>query len=317
MAKRLPSINALRSFEAAARHQSFAVAAVELSVSAAAVGFQVKRLEEDIGRPLFVRKHRAIELTQQGVTLMQELSKGFEIIEAAWNALDVPVLPRALKVTAPVAAVKRWLFNEITPKPKSSDEMRVAWDLSQVNRPIDNSDHDAAIRFTNAPDPNLFSEPVFRPWFTPHMRPDIARTIKRPSDLLSQGLINVDYFQEETPGLTAWRPWFLSQGLEPPTQYAMTCDNTLTAVDMAVETGHVAIGGYFATLEHLRSGHLVAPFDTAVCPRSQLWFMCQKGRESEPEMLWFRETVQACAMRLTKTAANLQMFDLKGQPLLN
>lgn len=310
MAKRLPSMNALRSFEAAARHQSFAVAASELSVSPAAVGFQVKRIEEDLGFPLFIRKHRAIELTPQGAALMRQLTKGFDIIEAAWHQLDAPNPAEVLKITAPVAAVKRWLFKEMTPL--SKNDVRIAWDMSQMNRPLDGSGVDAAIRFTFSPDPDLFSEPVFRPWFTPHMRPDIARNIRTPADLHNHGLIDVDFSQNDTPGLTAWKPWFIAQGLEPPSRYAMSCADTVTAVDMAVETGHIAIGGYFATLDHISAGRLVAPFDVAVRPRSQLWFLCKNGRETEPEMLWFRNAVKDCAARLEATAAHLEMFDMTG-----
>lgn len=315
MSKRLPSMNALRSFEAAARHQSFALAAAELNVSPAAVGFQVKRIEEDLGIPLFVRKHKAIELTLAGTTLMGRLTKGFDIIETAWNAMQVPIAKETLKVTAPVAAVKRWLFNEVTPKPLSENKFRVAWDVSQAYRPLDGSGVDAAIRFIETPDPELFSEPVLRTWFTPHMRPDIARTIKAPSDLLKHGLINVDYGLDARPGTTAWKPWFKVMELEPPKSYEMVCADTITAVDMAVETGHIAIGGYFAAEDHVNSGRLVAPFDIAVCPQSRLWFMCQKGRENETEMKWFRQAVQTSAMRLKTNASQLRMFDLNGVEL--
>lgn len=113
-------MNALRSFEAAARHQSFALAAVELSVSPAAVGFQVKRVEEDLGFPLFIRKHRAIELTPQGAKLMVELTKGFDLIEAAWHALEISDETPEIRVTAPVTAVKRWLFAKSPQNPRQA-----------------------------------------------------------------------------------------------------------------------------------------------------------------------------------------------------
>ncbi len=315
MKKRMPSINALRSFDAAARNQSFKLAAAELSVSPAAIGFQVKRLEEDFGSPLFIRKHRAVQLTPEGEALMRRLTKGFDIIEAAWNDLQVPDSKTALKVTAPVAVVQRWLFDEITPQPQSGNRMRIAWDVSHFYRELDGDLADAAIRNAIVPDPELFSEPVMRQWFTPLMRPDVARNIKTPDDLFNHGLINVDFELVGAPSSTAWVPWFIAQGLEEPARYEMFCANTITAVDMAVETGHIAIGGYFVAADHIKAGRLVAPFDVAVCPQSQLWFMCQKGRENEPEMLWFRRTVQDCAKRLTATAAHLSMFDLNGERL--
>ena len=302
-------MNALRSFEAAARHQSFALAAADLHVSPAAVGFQVKRIEEDLGFPLFVRKHKAIELTPAGAKLMHQLSKGFDIIETAWQQTAVPRQAKALKVTAPVAIVKRWLFDEITPHGNTRFEMGISWDMSQLNRRFDSTGPDAAIRYAIAPDRTLFSEPILKPWFTPLMRPDIARKITTAADLEKHGLINVDYSQDGVDGLTAWSPWNAAHGLDRPAQFEMVCADTITAIDMALETGFVAMGGYFVAREHLASGRLVAPFDIAVCPRSQFWFICERGRETEPEMRALRNALQESASRLRNTAGNMKMLD--------
>ena len=310
MTRRLPSMNALRSFEAAARHQSFALAAAELSVSAAAVGYQVKRIEDDLGFALFERRHRAISLTPQGAKLLGELTKGFDIITAAWQALERPDTMPPLKVTAPVAAVKRWLFDEIAARATRGQAIRVSWDMSQLTRALGDAGPDAAIRYSLAPPEGMFAEPVLRPWFTPHMRPDVARKIASPNDLGRFGLIDVDYSQDKVPGLTAWKPWFAAQGLTPPTHFEMNCADTATAVDMAVETGHIAMGGYFATLAHVKNGRLVAPFDVAVRPASQFWFVCQPGRQEEPDIAWFRTALKDCAQRLEATADGLRMFDL-------
>lgn len=313
MKKRMPSINALRSFEAAARHQSFKLAAAELSVSPAAIGYQVKRLEEDFGKSLFTRQHRAILLTPEGVSLMLRLSKGFEIIEAAWKDTSVPEPRRKLKVTAPVALVQRWLFDELKTKSRTDDEQRIAWDMTNTCRGLDESDIDVAIRNTKIPDPDLFSEPVLRRWFTPLARPDVARNIKTPSDLFNHGLIQSDERLDAQSNLTPWEPWFRSQGLDAPTHYEMTCTNSITAVDMAIETGHIVIGGFFVAADHIKEGRLVEPFDVAICLPSQLWFMCQKGRETEPEMLWLRQAIQDSARRLRATATHLKMYDLHGK----
>lgn len=305
-------MNALKSFEAAARHQSFSLAASELNVSPAAVGFQVKRIEDDLGFLLFVRKHKAIELTPEGAILMRQLTKGFDIIEAAWQQTNVPKKHETLKVTAPVAIVKRWLFDEFESKSMPQHPMQISWDMSQLNRDFDNFGMDAAVRYSLDPEPGMFSEPVLRPWFTPHMRPDIARVIKAPADLAKHGLIDVDFAQDGMSGLTAWKPWFAAQGLAGPTQQAMTCADTITAVDMAVKTGHIAIGGYFATMDHVTSGRLVAPFDVAVCPQSQFWFMCESGRENEPNIRSFREVLKDRARSLTAATANLKLFNFDG-----
>lgn len=304
-------MNALRSFEVAARHQSFVLAAAELSVSPAAVGFQVKRVEDDLGFPLFVRKHRSLQLTPQGARLMEELTKGFNLIEAAWSSLATQGPESLLKVTAPVAAVKRWLYDEISPQGKTAHGPQVTWDMSQLTRTFDASGPDAALRYALHPPEGLFAEPVLRPWFTPHMRPDVAQKIKAPTDLLKVGLINVDYAQDGQPGLTAWSPWFAAHGLEPPSQYEMNCADTVTAIDMAVETGLVAMGGYFAARQHVMAGRLVAPFAVAVQPASQFWFLCEAGREDEPGLSWLRAAIRDCAKRLQKTAGELEMVDFQ------
>ncbi len=315
MKKRLPSINALRSFEAAARHQSFALAAAELSVSPAAIGFQVKRLEEDFGSPLFIRKHRGILLTPEGNALMRQLGKGFEIIEGAWNNAQVPDARTPLTVTAPIAVVQKWLINEPAFQTNADEPFRIAWDVVQAFRDLNGSGIDAAIRYTASPDPDVFSEPLLRQCYTPLMRPDVAQKIKAPSDLLKHGLIDLGFDLASEPDLNVWKPWFKAQGLQAPNRYEMVCGYTMAAIEMAIKTGNIAIGGYFVVKDDIASGRLVAPFDVAILPQSQLWFMCRKGREEEPEISWFRQAVRDSALRLKATAAHFMMYDLSGERL--
>lgn len=315
MTKRLPSINALRSFEAAARHQSFTLAAEELRVSPAAIGYQVKRLEEDLGRALFTRSHRAVRLTPDGMALMRRLGKGFEIIEAAWTEAHAPKPERIFKVTAPIAVVQKWLLHEPTMQTNRFGAFRIGWDVSQAFQDLEGSGIDAAIRYTSDPDPSLFSEPLLRQFYTPLMRADVARRIKAPADLLQHGLITLGFDLAAERHIDLWTPWFELQGLRAPNRFEMTCGYTMTAVEVARETGHIAMGGYFVVAEDIAAGRLVAPFPVGIVPQSQLWVMCRKGREEEPEMLWFRQAVRACADRLRATAAGFRIFDLEGRPV--
>ncbi|MGA9436454.1 MAG: LysR family transcriptional regulator, partial [Roseobacter sp.] len=85
MNDRLPPLTALRAFDAAARHMSFAKAADELSVTPAALSFQIKSLEDHLGAPLFVRLNRAVELTDAGRTLAPGAAAGFQTLAAAWR----------------------------------------------------------------------------------------------------------------------------------------------------------------------------------------------------------------------------------------
>lgn len=86
MPDRLPPLTALRAFESAARHLSFAQAAEELSVTPAALSFQIKNLEAHLGAALFRRLNRAVELTDAGATLLPHASQGFDALRRGWRA---------------------------------------------------------------------------------------------------------------------------------------------------------------------------------------------------------------------------------------
>src|SRR4051812_16275872 len=108
---RLPPLNALRAFEAAARHESFVKAATELNVTQGAVSRHVKLLEEHLGLLLFRRLPHGIELTAQGRTLLPELTASFERIAGATRQLAEN--DRELKVGCPPTLASRWLVRRL------------------------------------------------------------------------------------------------------------------------------------------------------------------------------------------------------------
>ena len=100
MSDRLPPLTALRAFEAAARHMSFAQAAAELNVTPAALSFQIKSLEEHLGAPVFRRLNRAVELPAEGQALRTGVHEGFDLITTAWRSARRQVQSNVLTVTA-------------------------------------------------------------------------------------------------------------------------------------------------------------------------------------------------------------------------
>lgn len=312
MSKRLPSLTSLRTFEAAARNLSFARAADELFVTPAAVGFQIKQLEEELGGTLFIRKHRAIELTDKGQMLQKNLGRVFETIQFAWDAAHEPVQETVLTVSGPARAVHSWIMPALSRAKSQRPDIRISWDLSKQNRDIASGKIDIAIRWALEPDGDLHWTPLLRTWFTPLLRPDVGRFVRRPGDLLKQGLINVEFPLDPGNKEPTWAAWYRINGLEPPESYAVTCADTASAVETALATGHVAIGGSFLAHEHLTNAALVAPFDTAVAPYSRFWLVCRKGLERTSEHQWFLDAVHAGTVAIDALSKDMEIFHPDG-----
>ena len=312
MPKRLPSLTSLRTFEAAARNLSFARAAEELFVTPAAVGFQIKQLEEELGGALFTRKHRAIELTDKGRLLQSILGPVFETIQAAWDEAHEPLEEKALRVSGPAKAVHGWVMPALNKAKAERPDVRVSWDLSKQNRDLASGSVDMAIRWALAPDGNFHWEPLSRTWFTPIMRPDVAKFIQQPADLQKHGLIDVEFALDPGNEESTWASWHRVNGLEPPTLFSASCADTASAVETAIATGHVAIGGSFLASDHLKKGELVAPFDTAIAPFSRFWLVCRKGMESSAEHQWFLGAVNQGAATINELAKHIDLFHPDG-----
>jgi LysR family glycine cleavage system transcriptional activator len=120
MIYQLPSLNALRVFEAAARHLSFKKAAEELHITQAAVSHQIKTLEDHAGVPLFRRLPRGVELTEAGRACLPRLREAFDLMAAAMEAIRAEKDSRLLSVTAPPVFAARWLAPRLTSSPSST-----------------------------------------------------------------------------------------------------------------------------------------------------------------------------------------------------
>ncbi|MEX3016805.1 LysR family transcriptional regulator [Gymnodinialimonas hymeniacidonis] len=313
MPNRLPSLTSLRTFEAAARNLSFAKAADELFVTPAAVGFQIKQLEQELGGPLFLRKHRAIELTDKGQVLQKRLGRVFETIQTAWSEAREPLQETVLKVSGPAKALHSWVMPSLAAAKGDRPDIRMSWDLSKQNRDLADTDFDMVVRWADEPLNEHHWIPLLRTWFTPLMRPDVARFVRTPQDVGKQGLIGVEFATDPKGGLTNWAAWHNLHRITPPTSDAVSCADTASAVETAIATGHIAIGGSFLAWEHLKSGALVAPFDTAVTPFSRFWLVCREGMQNSPEYHWFLDAVLEGARRFDAAPHGISLYFPDGK----
>lgn len=290
MSNRLPPLTALRAFDAAARHMSFAQAASELSVTPAALSFQIKSLEEHLGAPLFRRLNRAVELTEAGAALSQGAAEGFQTLATAWRAAQRTQDTQTLTVTAGPAFTAKWLAPRLFEFAQAHPdfELRFAASLSRMDLMRDNVD--VAIRFGTAPSPKLYALPLAEEWVMPVMTPALAAQFPTVESLHNAPLIFDDSINFlNTP--VSWTEWFTALGAPYSPTLGPRFSQSDHAIDAALAGVGVVMGRRALVVKDLAEGRLVAPFPTALATGARFSFLCLKGMETRPQIAVFRDWI--------------------------
>ncbi|SPF77649.1 transcriptional regulator GcvA [Pseudoprimorskyibacter insulae] len=283
MSDRLPPLTALRAFDAAARHMSFAKAADELSVTPAALSFQIKSLETHLGAPVFRRLNRAVELTPAGEKLADALRDGFDRITAGWRAALRETRGKSLTVTAGPVITAKWLAPRIFEFARNHPGIELRFAASIRRMDFARDDVDAAIRFGTGPDEGLYSHPLLAEWVSPAMTPALAEKYKTPGSLLQAPLI-VDESLEFLSPVPDWTAWFKANGMTVAAPSGARFSQADHAMDAALAGTGVLLARRSLAAHDLHSGRLVAPFDVAVSTKGQLRFVCPQSATKRPEV---------------------------------
>ena len=153
-------------------------------------------VEEEVGAPLFVRKHRAIELTPVGQSFARKLTRSFDNIKTAWRELRTPESNAPLRITTSDVLLLDWLLPVIQAAKKTTPGPDISFESSRELRDIASGDWDVAIRNTRETTyDQFFSETLLRKWHTPLMRPELAQQIENVADLLKFELVQTEISQ--------------------------------------------------------------------------------------------------------------------------
>jgi DNA-binding transcriptional LysR family regulator len=247
-----PSLLALRAFEAAARRLSFTEAARELHVSQAAVSRHIRALEKNLGRELFRRLHRAVELTPHGRRLAGKLAAGFDLINRAVDAARGTAAGR-LRLTVEPAFAARWLAPRLDGFQALHPDIELELETSDVIRTL-GRDADIAIRFLYARSPRPRTR--FRPLFAIDAAPVIARQSVRGADLGDDAEVLQHRLLHDDDG-RAWRQWFAAAGLAgfEGARHLYFTDHSL-AIAAALRGQGVALGSSRFIAPELATGGL-------------------------------------------------------------
>jgi len=274
-------LNALRAFEASARHLSFTRAALELSVTQNAVSAQVKNLEERLGVPLFRRLPRGLALTDEGAALLPALSESFERMRVVLERMQGGVQVEVLTVAAVGTFAVGWLLPRLPAfqRDQPSIDLRLLTNNNRVDLAAEGLDY--AIRFGDGAWHGTDAEPLIEAPLAPVCAPAIARRLQRPADLARETLLR-SYRADE------WPRWFAEAGAPVPLLRGPVFDSSITLAGAAAQGAGVALLPVALFGEDLRNERLVQPFEQGVVT-GRYWLSRLKSRPVTPAMLAFRE----------------------------
>jgi len=263
MTSPLPSLNGLRAFEAAARHLSFTRAAAELNVTQTAISHQIRRLEEQLGLRLFLRRNRALQLTREAQSYLPAVRAAFEDLRQATDRLRRPEREGLLTVSTMASLAAKWLlpriaaFQDINP----GIEVRISASTHLVD--FRREEVDMAVRYGRGHWPGLradwlMAEDIF-PVCSPALR-DGEKALRRPEDLAHHTLLHATLSRED------WQLWLTAAGL--PTALArkrgLNFDQNFMAIQAAIDGLGVALGRTPYVEADIAAGRLVVPFDVVL-----------------------------------------------------
>ena len=287
MPQPLPPLNALRAFEAAARHLSFTRAADEMNVTQAAISHQVKGLEERLGVKLFRRLPRRLLLTDEGQALLPYLRDAFNRIALAVDRISARSAIGTLTVSSMTTIVMTWLVPRLPRFQAAHPEIDVR--LMTTQRLVDfaREDIDVGIRFGTGKWPGVKVERMFGEVLTPLCGKYFSEKIASPADLRGLPLLRTTEEEE-------WPIWFAAAGVKAiEFMRGPIFDSTMIAVQAAIDGLGVVLGPPSLFVDDIAAGRLFQPFPLAVETGKSYWFVVPDNAADRPKVKAFHDWVFA------------------------
>jgi LysR family glycine cleavage system transcriptional activator len=277
----LPSLPALRAFEAAARLGSFQGAAEALGVSPTAISHHIRGLEANLNEQLFTRSVRQVHLTDEGERLGHGVSKAFRILEASVSAIAGQRQKTKIRIALGPSFATRWLL----PRFAEFCEQFPKVDLELVQTPLlvspQNVDADIFITWGDGIFPGMISEPLVNILTVPVANPTLIRRLghpQTPSDLLNYPLIH----QRDTLG---WNAWFQTAGVQSGARLSGPVIEDTNVVLQAAIAGQGIVMGWIPLInEELKSGALVQLFDAVLSEHRAYYLVRREAGPRETEV---------------------------------
>lgn len=280
-------LNALRAFEASARHLSFTRAAIELCVTQAAVSHQVKLLESRLNVTLFKRLPRGLMITAEAEALLPVLQDSFDRMADMLERFEGGHLREVLMIGAVGTFAVGWLLPRLADFQEKHPfiDIRLSTNNNRVDMAAEGLDY--AIRFGGGSWHNTEATRLFEAPLSVLCVPEIAETLRRPADLLSHTLLR-SYRTDE------WVSWFAAAGIAYPAPLlkGVVFDSSLAMMEAAAQGIGVALAPPLMFSRLLSNGTVRQPFDVYTSMGSY-WLTRLKSRAPTPAMSAFSDWLMA------------------------
>ncbi|MGJ4908300.1 transcriptional regulator GcvA [Bradyrhizobium sp. HKCCYLRH2015] len=303
---RLPSLNGLRAFEAAARHLSFTRAASELNVTQTAISHQIKRLEDELGIRLFVRQNRSLALTPQARDYLPLVRAAFDDLRLATERLVRKDNAKVLTVSTIASLAAKWLLPRLTAFQEAHPGIDVRITTSTGLVDFRKDDVDAAIRYGRGHWPGVRAEWLMADELFPVCSPALLqgdKPLRCPEDLAHHTLLQASGGYDDD-----WRLWLTAAGLpvEMSRQGRLSFDLSLMTVQAAIDGLGVAIGRTAYVQDDIAKGRLVVPFKMTLPSDAGFYLVTPEGRTDPPKLKAFRQWLKGAVQQKSAAANSVQ-----------
>lgn len=301
--KNIAHLNAVRAFEASARHLSFSLAAKELNVTPAAIGQQVRLLEEWLDVSLFIRATSGVSrltLTEQAKLALPELSLGLEHISHGLTLLQKPVINNAITVSVSPAFAAKWLLMHIDDFQVNHPDYDIR--LNTNSRSVDYfaEDIDIGVRYGKGNWQGLSQTLLMEEDIFPVCSPELIKQgLALPTDLAAFPLLH-DHSMPLNSGFPSWETWLEKHGVKHiETSKGLKINNSASVIQAAVSGQGVALGRSVLVKDDLACGRLIKPFPVLDSSTEMAYYIVWRP---EHDAL---DKVQAFKTWLLETAATI------------
>ena len=293
MSARLPSLNGLRAFEAAARHLSFTSAASELNVTQTAISHQIRRLEEELGVRLFLRQNRALALTPEAREYLPGIRAAFNDLRLATDRLLRRDDDHVLTISTLASLAAKWLLPRLAAFQEAHPgiDVRITTSTSLVD--FRSGDVDAAIRYGRGHWAGLRADWLMADELFPVCSPALVtgdKPLRCPQDLAHQTLLHSSGGYDDD-----WRLWLPAAGLPSDISKlpGLTFDLILLTVQAAIDGAGVAMGRTSYVEADIAKGRLVVPFEIALPADAGFYLVSPQTGAEKPKLAAFRHWLLA------------------------